>query len=543
HRSRGIEVFGQFEGQRCIEPIGEKKPCVATTKCMEDPPPVCTGSQFQCASGLCIAKRLLCNGDNDCGDASDEDECDKIRAPCGNIVVRESDIGRGAGHGINILGFSPRMNPFNNKVYNGLCERVKDPATLEYNRIPWNVAVLHFETLVEETMSKEFYQDTHALIRELSKETTSKSKVGLSFKFTPTETITQDPESALSLLGAEGGASIESEKSNLIKTISEVHNTMSKTFFRVKGKVQLGTYRMRSRNLEVSETFLDDVDALPIEYEKGQYYGFLEDYGTHYTKNGRAGGEYDLVYVLNEDVMIKKQVTEATVKDCLKFGITAKFNINTTLGKFENEFNLDPPTDKCDTLTDKTTDGGGENKAVIDKVISSVKGGSTQSAAAMKSQLSKQGILDHQHYVEWARTIGELPALIYSEPEPIYNAIPLSFPDAQPRRVNLQRALEEYMAEYSLCKCQPCQNGGTVAQVDGQCVCLCPVHFEGIACQIKRPDLMKDKSQPVEQQGNWGCWSTWSSCSGGRRTRTRTCKTGGIAGAICKGETVGEDYC
>lgn len=79
-----------------------------------------------------------------------------------------------------------------------------------------------------------------------------------------------------------------------------------KSFFRVKGKVQLGTYRLRSRGLEVSQTFLDDVDSLPTEYEKGQYFGFLEDYGTHYTKNGRAGGEYELVYVLNSKVITDK---------------------------------------------------------------------------------------------------------------------------------------------------------------------------------------------------------------------------------------------
>lgn len=75
----------------------------------------------------------------------------------------------------------------------------------------------------------------------------------------------------------------------------------NKSFYRVKGKVQLGTYRLRSRGLEVSQLFLDDVDALPIEYEKGQYFGFMEDYGTHYTKNGRAGGEYELIYVLNKN--------------------------------------------------------------------------------------------------------------------------------------------------------------------------------------------------------------------------------------------------
>lgn len=46
---------------------------------------------------------------------------------------------------INILGSGPRMNPFNNKVYNGICERVKEPNTLTYNRLPWNVGVLNYE--------------------------------------------------------------------------------------------------------------------------------------------------------------------------------------------------------------------------------------------------------------------------------------------------------------------------------------------------------------------------------------------------------------
>lgn len=70
---------------------------------------------------------------------------------------------------------------------------------------------------------------------------------------------------------------------------------------RVKGKVQLATYRMKQRGLEVDQLFLDSVDALPLEYEKGAYFAFLEDYGTHYTKNGRSGGEYELVYIMNSD--------------------------------------------------------------------------------------------------------------------------------------------------------------------------------------------------------------------------------------------------
>lgn len=43
------------------------------------------------------------------------------------------------------------------------------------------------KTLVEETVSREIYEDTHSLLREMINEMTSKLDVGLSFKFSLTE--------------------------------------------------------------------------------------------------------------------------------------------------------------------------------------------------------------------------------------------------------------------------------------------------------------------------------------------------------------------
>lgn len=71
----------------------------------------------------------------------------------------------------------------------------------------------------------------------------------------------------------------------------------------MKGSVQLSVYRMRSFRYQVAEEFVEHVKSLPVAYDKGIYFAFLEDYGTHYTRAGKSGGEYELIYVLNQDTI------------------------------------------------------------------------------------------------------------------------------------------------------------------------------------------------------------------------------------------------
>ncbi|XP_028829416.1 complement component C9 [Denticeps clupeoides] len=530
HRSRGIEAFGQFDGTVCNQALGDRKPCKTDAMCVKEPKEPCTAMEFQCDSGLCIKKRLMCNGDNDCGDWSDEDACEQEgRRPCGNMDLELSEMGRIAGHGVNILGSGPRMNPFNNEYFNGLCSRVRDTTTLAYHRLPWNIGVLSYETKVEEAASKEIYEDMHSLIKEIMKETTDTINVDLSFKFTPTE------ESNTSI-SASVGHTQQLEETDMIKQVSELTVTKNKSFMRVKGSVQLSTYRLRSNSLMLTETFLEDVAALPVQYEKGQYFRFLEDYGTHYTTNGRLGGEYELVYVLNQENVRTKEITERMMQECIKIGVKADLSFMEGQGGLE----VNEKPEHCDKFTSSQTEQS-EGKALIDKVMSSVRGGTVDAAAAMRTKIEKQGLLDTATYESWARTIINSPVPIHSDPEPIYNLIPLKMSHSQERRENIRLATEAYVAEYSVCKCQPCQNGGTVSQIDGKCICLCKPQFEGLACETVRSDLLK--GQPIVQEGNWGCWSAWSNCSGGKRSRNRICNTQGLTDATCRGETVSTDYC
>ncbi|KAM9538793.1 complement component C9 [Salvelinus alpinus] len=537
HRSRSVEVFGQFGGKPCQgQPIGEQQACTSDAVCEQALPSECSSTEFTCESGACIKLRLSCNGDYDCEDGSDED-CEPVRKPCGTKLYDTNEQGRTAGYGINILGMEPRINPFNNDYFNGMCNKVKNPNNNEYNRLPWNVGLLNYETIAEETVSKEIYEDTYTLLRELMTETKLTVSAGLNLKFTPTEKSMAKSNTTVS-----GGVGLDAEydRTQMIKEVSEYTTIKNKSFMRVNGHVQLSTYRMRSRDLQVAGEFLEHVKSLPLEYEKGQYFSFLEDYGTHYTRNGKSGGEYQLIYVLNQDTIKDKKLTERKLQDCIKVGISGNFDTNIGIG---GDAHIRPGYCK-DTVNKNTAEK--EGKALVDKVITVVRGGTVETAVAMRTQITKEGLMDIQTYQNWARTVGDAPALLRSEPEPIQTLIPLSMPDANTRRLNMQRATQEYEAEYSVCKCQPCHNGGSLALLDGKCLCLCLPQFEGLACQDAKADNNKNSKIPVEsvpQEGNWSCWAAWSGCSGGKRIRTRSCNTQGLSGATCRGDTVTEDYC
>ncbi|KAJ8286908.1 hypothetical protein GJAV_G00044780 [Gymnothorax javanicus] len=525
-RSRTVEVFGQFQGLVCNQPLGERRACKTELPCPEVTRPPCTSTEFQCESGTCIKKRLACNGDNDCGDFSDEDCEGEPRSPCGTRQMELSEMARTAGYGISVLGSGARVNALDNELFNGLCSRVRDPYTLEYHRIPWNVATLQYDTHAEESYSKEIFETTSTLLKEVIEDNKFSISLGFSFKFGGSE------ESTESSKGGNVAAGVSYERKEIIKKITEQTATKNKSFMRVKGKAQMGSFRMRSRDLKVTETFLSDVSDLPLEYAKGEYFKFLENYGTHYASSGKEGGEYELVYVLNNEYMKTKKLSSRDVQSCFNLDVSASFQGGTA----EIKPNV------CNDVTMKD-EGTKDQKALIDKVITSVRGGTIDTAAALRAKIEKTGVMDADIYAAWAKSLTVAPVLIQRQLEAIQSLIPLTVPHAESKKANLQRAYEDYIAEYSVCKCQPCQNGGTVTLIDGECLCLCLPQFEGLACQNIKSEELKHYEKEVVQEGNWGCWSTWTNCEGGQRARTRTCNTKGLTAGTCKGQTLDTDYC
>uniref|UniRef100_A0A452ISC3 Complement component C9 n=1 Tax=Gopherus agassizii TaxID=38772 RepID=A0A452ISC3_9SAUR len=513
-RSRSVQQFGQFRGKRCLESLGNSQSCKTSIACPEEQEIDC-GADFRCDSGRCIKKRLVCNVDNDCGDFSDESDCERDpKSPCRDPDIEVSEIGRTAGQGISILGMQPMASPFENEYFNGLCDRVRDGNTRTYYRKPWNVAFLNYDTKADKRFTTEFFYDHVTMIKEVYREKQEHFSVSMSVKYTPTEKNQ----------GTSVNASLGYHKTCLI-----VPFVQKQTFMHVKGKIQLGRFQMRSRDVRLTDAFLEDLKFLPTEYDKGEYFSFLEMYGTHYAVSGTVGGKYELLYVLDNYAMSLKEVTVEDVKECLGY------HLDVSLVNKELDFKGGVKGGKCENTHD--------DDAVIDDIISLVEGGKIDFSVKIKEMLLRNAkVVDVEDYIQWATSLIDAPVVIQQKPSPIHTLVPVKMKDAHIKKQNLERAIEDYITEYSVCKCEPCKNGGTLLLVDGECMCLCSSYFKGDACQI--PKSRDDEDKKVTD-GGWSCWTAWSHCVQGERTRTRQCNNPapGPGGRPCQGDSIEKSYC
>ncbi|XP_069819655.1 complement component C9-like [Dendropsophus ebraccatus] len=522
YRSRSIVRFGQYGGARCLSPLGEYQRCKTDQTCGDTV--IDCGNDFQCETGRCIKNRLLCNVDNDCGDSSDE-TCDDDQEPkpvCRNMDVDLSELSRTAGDGFNILGMEIKRNPFDNEYFNGICERVRDGNTRTYYRKSWNVAALVYQTKADKSFTTETYEDAVDLLTKILREQTQETEISLSIKVTPSE------YNGTSITGSFGPKTSRNES---IQTIKEYSIKKNKQFLRVTGSVQLGTFQMRTRGQVLSTTFIEDLNNLPSSYQKGEYFAFLEMYGTHYPESGVVGGKYELVYVLDSTTMKSKEITTTSVAQCLGYnaGISVQENgvdVSTKLTQSD-----------CEKIL-RNTQGGAQSSLVIEKVVSFVEGGTIQFATLLEEKLSRRSTdIDVQHFVNWASSLVDAPGIIKRKLAPIYILVPDNLRDAYTKKKNLERALEDYRDEYSVCKCQPCQNGGTLVLLDGECMCKCSLEYTGLACETKKHELLN--SAPKNIDGRWSCWKPSSTCVNGEEIRTRTCNNPAPqpGGKPCPGES------
>lgn len=132
---------------------------------------------------------------------------------------------------------------------------------------------------------------------------------------------------------------------------------------------------------------------------------------------------------------------------------------------------------------------------------------------------------------EWGAAVQYNPAIIKIKAEPLYELVTATdFAYSSTVKQNIQKALEEFQMEISSCHCAPCQGNGVPVLKGSRCDCICPAGFQGIACEVTNR-----KDTPID--GQWSCWSNWSSCSGGQKRRQRQCNNPPPqkGGSLCSG--------
>ncbi|KAG8132460.1 hypothetical protein E2320_010309 [Naja naja] len=220
----------------------------------------------------CIKRHLVCNGELDCRDGSDEADCDDAVSSCEYpYPVPGIEL---VSSGFNILTQQPALLVYDPKYFGGRCETVYNG---EWRELKYDSTCEHLyygddEKYFRKSYNVHFYQFVVNLLRAIKKDTSRNGgfTVGIGPASIP--------------VSLEVGF-----------TLSKASGTMN-NFTQYKEK-------MRRDNIYLDEDMLQSLIELPEEYNYGMYSKFINDYGTHFMTSGTIGGIFEYILVVNKDKM------------------------------------------------------------------------------------------------------------------------------------------------------------------------------------------------------------------------------------------------
>uniref|UniRef100_A0A667XH33 Complement component C7 n=1 Tax=Myripristis murdjan TaxID=586833 RepID=A0A667XH33_9TELE len=255
--------------------------------------------------------------------------------------------------------------------------------------------------------------------------------------------------------------------------------------------------------LPISEEFWKALVKLPTVYNYDEYRKVLERFGTHYLSEGSLGGSFRAVVSIDQE----------TYKHYFLYP-----HCPLSVQSSEIELNVNN---------------------IVRKV--NVDGGSTQHIAALLNMNLDDADKNQEMYSNWADSIRSFPDVIKQKLRPVSELVK-EVQCAGVKRLYLRRAIDQYIAEHHPCHCQPCDNNGLAVMDGSECKCICKPGTSGLSCAVGS----EVEGQPGELiHGSWSCWSGWSSCSGGKRSRSRSCSNPSPqnGGQHCTGESTETSDC
>ncbi|KAB0389353.1 hypothetical protein E2I00_013054 [Balaenoptera physalus] len=419
----------QFHGEPCSFSDKEVEDCVSNRPCRSQVR--CEG--FVCAqTGRCVNRRLLCNGDNDCGDQSDEGNCRRIYKKCQQEMDQYWAIGSLAS-GINLF-----TNNLEGPVLDHRYYAAEEHSFARLNHL-WKL----LDSQQFDFCSK--YSDE-----------------------IPLQIVTQDLFwGHLQLLG---GVVVVTCLFLLL-----AFSSLSKSaFLHARSDLEVARYKLKPRNLMLHYEFLQRVKRLPLEYSYGEYRDLFRDFGTHYITEAVLGGIYEYTLIMNKEAMERADYSLKDVQACAKNDFKVGVAIEEVYVK------LGVSVGKCKGILNEIKDRNKRNTMVDDLVVL-VRGGASEYITA----LAYKELPTAELMQEWGEAVQYNPDIIKIKAEPLYELVTATdFAYSSTVRQNMKRALEEFQKEVSSCQCAPCQGNGVPVLKGSRCDCICPAGFQGPACEI-----------------------------------------------------------
>ncbi|XP_018964431.1 complement component C7 [Cyprinus carpio] len=465
-QSRSIAVFSQFGGQPCTGSSTRTQSCISAQVC---PLEEGCGERFRCQSGKCISQSLVCNGDYDCEDSSDEWKCDSkvmcdLQKPPPNVEL--------TGQGFDALRKEARGTVINTKSFGGLCRKTFSGDHRDLYRLPQSVLRYTFQVTAKNDFTDESFDSSWHYLNHIEKHSrTSGTAYGHDdYVFH-----------------------------------NELLQSQSKNLLIMKSDVDVAQFQNQAPEyLPLSEEFWKALLSLPVTYDYAAYRNVLERFGTHYISEGTLGGQFRLFLMASQDIIKKLQSVQRDYKQCVKTSHSILFIIRwTTEDCNEEKFNEEQPFYESLSKNDMTTDIFGGDPAYIAKL----------------SMLNKNTPVENgRAFSQWSGSVKGFPKVIKPKLRPLHELVK-EVSCAGVKKHHLKRAIETYLSEKHSCHCRECKNNGLRVLDNDVCKCVCKPGTVGQACEYGTPQ----DEQPGVIHGDWACWSSWSTCKEGQKSRSRSC--------------------